>query len=133
MLMRSFIALGLLGGCASLDEVVGGIAIAPDWFTERRVEIRGEGYPRLRDVPVSGEFAVLTDRMELGEDEIAAARRTLTEDPRAAVSPYSESDLVAMMAPYRARVPDLEPMPEGFLSEAEIAALRAQLVVPPVR
>lgn len=133
MVMRSFIVLLMLGGCASLDEVVGGIAIAPDWFTERRVEIRGEGYPRLRDVPVSGEFAVLSERMELGEDEIAAARRTLSEDPRAELSPYTEGDLIAMMAPFRALVPDLEPKPEGFLSPEEIAALRAQLIVPPVR
>jgi len=52
-MLRLIIPLSLLlGGCASLDDVIGGIANTPEWFQERRVEIRGEGYPDIEAVPV---------------------------------------------------------------------------------
>jgi hypothetical protein len=37
-----------MSGCASIMERAPG---APEWFEAKAQEIRGEGYPRLRDVP----------------------------------------------------------------------------------
>lgn len=123
----------LITGCASLDDVVGGISNTPEWFQQRRVEIRGDGYPRLSQVPTVSAISVPQARMELGSQEAAAARAILEGHPRSEPSPYTPDQLYGLMAEYRPQVPDLEPKPEGFLSPEDIAFLRAQLVVPPVR
>src|SRR5262249_23066869 len=40
----------LLGGCADLMKRS---AVAPDWFQAKAVEVKGEGYPSLKDIPVT--------------------------------------------------------------------------------
>lgn len=52
---RSAIIAGLLGasilsGCADLMQRS---TIAPEWFQAKAVEVKGEGYPNLRDIPES--------------------------------------------------------------------------------
>jgi hypothetical protein len=52
---RSAIVLGLagaclLGGCADLMQRS---TIAPEWFQAKAIEVKGEGYPELKDVPAS--------------------------------------------------------------------------------
>jgi hypothetical protein len=52
---RPAIVLGLLGAC-----LLGGCAdlmqrstIAPEWFQAKAIEVKGEGYPDLKDIPES--------------------------------------------------------------------------------
>jgi len=116
-----------LGGCASLDDVVGGIANTPDWFQKRRVEIRGEGYPDLNAVPVAAPIKASRDRLSLGADEAAIARATLFGHPRAEGAHLTHADMRAIAAELRPQVPMIEPKPEGFFSEGELADLRAQV------
>lgn len=52
---RWAIAIGLsgavlLGGCADLMQRS---TIAPEWFQAKAIEVKGEGYPELKDVPQS--------------------------------------------------------------------------------
>ena len=127
MIKRTWPAILLLGGCASLDNVVGGIANAPDWFKERRVEIRGKGYPKLREVPTAGSIDAPQQRMEVGGLEAEAAREYLLTHPRGTLSSLTPADIEASIRPLRAQLPKIEPKPEGFLTTEEIAALHKEL------
>jgi hypothetical protein len=40
----------LLGGCADLMQRS---TIAPEWFQAKAIEVKGEGYPELKDIPDS--------------------------------------------------------------------------------
>jgi hypothetical protein len=42
------LALGSVGGCANLMERS---TVAPEWFEAKAREVKGEGYPSLRDIP----------------------------------------------------------------------------------
>lgn len=123
----SVAGLSVLGGCASLDNVVGGIANAPEWFQERRVEIRGEGYPDLNEVPVAAPIAGSNTRLALSAREAEEARETLFGHPRAALAHLTLQDMQQTAASLRPQLPNLQPKPEGFLSESELDALRAQV------
>ena len=116
-----------LGGCVSIDEVVGGIANTPEWFQKRRVEIRGEGYPDLNSVPVAAPIKASRDRLALSAEEAAAARATLFDHPRAAGAHLTLADMQAIAAELQAQLPVTEPKPEGFFAEGELEALRDQV------
>ena len=53
--------LTLSAGCANIMEQSGISQIAPEWFEEKAVEVKGEGYPELADIPevrpVAGSIA----------------------------------------------------------------------------
>ncbi|MEL7481853.1 MAG: hypothetical protein AAGJ29_09845 [Pseudomonadota bacterium] len=125
--------LMLLSGCASVDNLFGGFASAPEWFNERRVEIRGEGYPKLRDVPVADDFREVSARMREGGFETEEARFIMENHPRAELSPYTPYELASFSAPLLAQLPDIKPDPEALYSADELAAFQEQLVVPPAR
>lgn len=132
MFLRFILSLSLFGmtgiaGCASLDDVVGGIANTPEWFQERRVEIRGDGYPDLNAVPVAAPIKGSQDRLALSASEAAKAREILFGHPRAAQAHLTPEDMRAIADKLRPQVPTIEPKPEGFLSAAELVALREQV------
>lgn len=87
----------LLGGCANLMQRS---TIAPEWFQAKAVEVKGEGYPQLADVPKAAPAP--TDQAEWRQ---AAAK--LTEEA----------------AKFEAELANAEPMP----TEEEIRARAAQL------
>ena len=123
----SIFCLPAIGGCVSLDNVVGGIANTPEWFQERRVEIRGEGYPELNAVPVADPISGSRDRLELSTTEAASAREALFGNPRSAPADISLTDMRSIAADLRPQLAQITPKPEGFLSESELAALREQV------
>ncbi|MEO0883729.1 MAG: hypothetical protein AAFY34_13515 [Pseudomonadota bacterium] len=123
----------LISGCASLNDVVGGIGNAPDWFRERRVEIRGEGYPRLREVPSVNDVAEGFERMEDTTVDVETARLYLNGHPRSELSRLAPDDILAPFVPMRAQIPDIEPAPEEIISREELESLLSQLVPPPPR
>lgn len=49
--------LPLLGGCADLMQQTAISQIAPEWFEAKAVEVKGEGYPELSDIPETRPFA----------------------------------------------------------------------------
>ncbi|MEM7663418.1 MAG: hypothetical protein AAF292_14335 [Pseudomonadota bacterium] len=133
MIMRIWPAFLLLSGCASLNDVVGGIGNAPDWFRERRVEIRGEGYPLLREVPVVNDTNAGFQRMEETSVTAEIARLYLEDHPRAELSIQTPEDILAPFEPMRAELPDIEPSPDEIISAEELESLLSQLVPPPPR
>ncbi|MEM6411398.1 MAG: hypothetical protein AAF683_07660 [Pseudomonadota bacterium] len=133
MIARILPVLFMLGGCASLNDVVGGIGNAPEWFQERRVQIRGEGYPLLREVPAVDDIDEGFERMAETSVTADVAKQYLENHPRAELSALSEQELLSPFAPMRAQLPDIQPAPEDIISDEELTALLAQLVPPPAR
>lgn len=41
----------LLAGCADIMQQSAISQIAPEWFEEKAIEVKGEGYPELNDIP----------------------------------------------------------------------------------
>lgn len=132
MLRLIFPLLFLLGGCASLDDVVGGIANTPEWFQERRVEIRGEGYPDLTEVPDGRSIGEIGERLQATETLARQDLETFLSDPRALPASVTSEEIEQVATRLRAELPDLSPISDEMLSEADISAMRARLRVPPV-
>ena len=121
----------LLAGCSgSFAKVRTAIDQAPEWYDARRVEIRGEGYPDLSELPevdpnnVPG--AALRARTDKGEELIAAFA-----DPRASVAVGGAEEIRAISDSMIGGFGDIPPESD-FLTEAEIAAIRSKFNVPRV-
>lgn len=128
MFQRILPCILLLGGCASLDNVVGGISNTPDWFQQRRVQIRGEGYPKFKDVPAEIPVSEQRERLNISDEEAASARILLNDDPRAEAAPItSPEDISLREQALRASVPELGPLADPQLSEEDIAKLLEQV------
>ena len=50
-MMAGIGGLALLGGCADIMQQQAISQIAPDWFEQKAVEVKGQGYPELADSP----------------------------------------------------------------------------------
>lgn len=122
----------LLGGCASLDDVVGGIANTPDWFQERRVEIRGEGYPDLSDVPSETNVLEVGNRLRATEKATRAELDAFLLDPRNQPVNLTSEEIAQRRAELRDAFLAAPKGNDELLTEAEIKALHEQLRVPPV-
>lgn len=107
MIRRSAIAVGilgasLLGGCADLMQRS---TIAPEWFQAKAVEVKGEGYPSLANIPESrgpvapkAEWQAQAASLHNESNKIEAKS---AEDPEA---PPTEEELRAMAAQWRAQI-----------------------------
>lgn len=133
-MLRLIIPLSLLlGGCASLDDVIGGIANTPEWFQERRVEIRGEGYPDIEAVPVLTDSDSVQENLLLTEKNTRNSVAAFYSNPRNAVSDVTEADMVNLADSYRAFMPEHVEQIDLLLTEAEILALREKVRPPAIK
>ncbi|MFN3314805.1 MAG: hypothetical protein ACK46Q_15260 [Hyphomonas sp.] len=126
------VPLLLLAGCAtSLSAVRGAVDQAPDWYGERRSEIRGEGYPELVDVPVVDRANMpgrgLPARRARGGELIAL----FENNPRAEAPQGGMEEILELAAEIRAGFAGYEPA-DDFLSEADLAVIRSSFNVPRV-
>ncbi len=122
----------LLAGCVSLDDVVGGIANTPDWFQERRVEIRGEGYPDLSEVPSDTNVREVGRRLLATEKATRAELDAFLQDPRNEPVNVTSEEIAERGAQLREAFLAAPKGNDELLTEAEIKALHEQLRVPPV-
>lgn len=132
MLRLLFPLFLLLGGCVSLDDVVGGIANTPDWFQKRRVEIRGDGYPKFSDVPAETDEKALGLALEKTETDLRATQKAFANDPRAEPAQLTQDDIAALSNRLKAQLPDNIERTDPLLSDADIAKLKASLKPPPI-
>lgn len=121
----------LFAGCTgSFEKVRGAVNAAPDWYDERRQEIRGEGYPEVIDVPVIEAGQEPGQTLEASKAR-ATVLRTAFEDARAAAPADIAAEIEAMRVKIRSEFAGL-PAETDFLTEDEIAAIRAAFDVPRV-
>jgi hypothetical protein len=94
----------LTGGCADIMSQSAVSQIAPDWFAEKAVEVKGEGYPKLSDIPeprqVTGSKASW-DRLAASLKDQAAK---LEAKVKADGTVRSDEDVRATAAQWRACV-----------------------------
>lgn len=124
------VQLLLVAGCtSSFTKVRTAINEAPDWYAERRTQIRGEGYPQIVDIPAATPASQPVKSLSISGDELASLQRQFLTDPRAEVAAAEKIAEVAaeLRAEFEPGLPEAE-----FLSESEIAAIRASFNVPRV-
>ena len=121
----------LIAGCSSsYAKVRETVNNAPQWYGERRAEIRGEGYPDLgnlpsldpEDIPGKDLKAQLNRGNELAKE---------FADPPAEVAMGGAEEIRAIAASMIGGFGNIPPESD-FLTEAEIAAIRSQFNVPRV-
>ena len=132
MLRLIFPLCFVLGGCVSLDDVVGGIANTPEWFQERRVEIRGEGYPDFADVPAETDAREIRKSLEITKSAALAELEAFTTSPRLEPANATSDDINQLSAKLKSEFPDLGDLNSDLLTPAEIQALQAKMRPPPI-
>lgn len=105
--------LALSAGCANIMEQSGISQIAPEWFEEKAVEVKGQGYPELADIPavrpVSGtiaEWRQQADTLKVSAEQLETAQA----DQVAARTP---EEIRAMAARWRALAEGIAVPPDG--------------------
>jgi hypothetical protein len=102
----ALIGVALTGGCADLMQQSYISQIAPEWFEAKAVEVKGEGYPELADIPearpVEGNAAQWERRASAVKDEAARMEAKLQAD--GPITP--DATLRATAAQWRATLED---------------------------
>lgn len=62
--------LSVTAGCADIMQQSAVSQIAPEWFAEKAVEVKGEGYPELSDVPQTRPFSGTQKEWETQADAL---------------------------------------------------------------
>lgn len=126
------VALLLLPACtSSFAQVRSAVNQAPEWYGERRIEIRGEGYPAIADVPQIDKANRPGTSLVANAKEIEALRGVFEANPRAQIKPADLESIERLISGIRAEFEGLMPNP-NMLTEAEIAAVRESFNVPRV-
>lgn len=107
---RSAIAVGLsgavlLGGCADLMQRS---TIAPEWFQAKAIEVKGEGYPELKDIPESRGPTGGAPEWKTEADALVAAGETLEARAAEGGTIPTEEEVRARAAQLRAQVEGTE-------------------------
>jgi len=83
-IMAGISGAALLGGCADVMQQSYISQIAPEWFEAKAVEVKGEGYPELTEIPetraVPGTQADTAARAEALKAEAAKIEARLNVD-----------------------------------------------------
>jgi len=105
--------LALSAGCANIMEQSGISQIAPEWFEEKAVEVKGEGYPELADIPevrpVTGSIAEWRKQA----DTLKTSAEQLETPPSEQIAIRTPEDIRAMAARWRALAEGITVPPDG--------------------
>lgn len=103
--------LTLLPGCADLMQQSAISQIAPEWFEAKAVEVKGEGYPELSDIPAVRPFDGTEKQWTTEAAQLKASADKL-EAQRAAPSDIKTAeDIRATAAQWRALAEGSAPPP----------------------
>lgn len=91
------LAFALTGGCADL---MSASAVAPEWFQAKAVEVKGEGYPSLQDIPPTRPLS--GDRGQWDAEGKALKEQAAVVEQQADFEPVSEEEIRARAAQLRA-------------------------------
>lgn len=121
----------LVCGCtSSFGKVREAVNTAPDWYGERRAQIRGEGYPHLGSVPqadTANPPGKALRQQSGASDRLAAA----FDNPRGEVAAGGAEEIIAIAAAMVGNFGTVPPESD-FLTDADIAAIRQSFNVPRV-
>ena len=125
-----FVTLLLAAGCTtSLDRLTDVTEAAPQWYKERRVELVGQGYPRIADVPTITQETRPGQSLDASQAATLAAFEALLDDPRNAPVTETAEEMRAWAAEKRKAMDTEIPAP-NFLTDEEVEALKAVFDTP---
>ncbi len=126
------VVIPLLSACAgSFAQMRSAVNQAPEWYAERRTEIRGEGYPAIADVPRIDAANPPGATLTVPTERIAALRAVFDANPRADMPPVASGAIEALVSDVQAEFADVS-LSSNMLTEADIAAIRESFNVPRV-
>ncbi|MEX1250371.1 MAG: hypothetical protein WEA77_04160 [Hyphomonas sp.] len=126
------VPLLLAAGCtSSFTKVRGAVADAPAWYGDRRAEIRGEGYPDIADIPTVDPNWKPDKTLTVTGAQMADIQTAFAADARAQAPAIGAAEIAEVAAQIRGLFEPGLP-PAEFLTETEIAAIRASFNVPRV-
>ena len=105
---------------------------APEWYEARKQELRGQGYPDLSRVPADNSYAPRQSGLVTSGAEQEAIRNAFYADPRSEPVTMTPAEIMQWSAELRERVAVFD-TPTDFLTDADIARLRAQFERPRAR
>lgn len=94
----------LLGGCADIMQQPTISQLAPDWFEQKTVEIKGEGYPELAEIPQTRPVSGSRVQWEQRAAALKVQAAQLEADHNARGAIRSDEDVRATAAQWRACV-----------------------------
>ncbi len=107
-MFRAIAATGILGctvltaGCADLMQQSYITQIAPEWFEAKAVEVKGEGYPELADVPETRKVETTRAQSDRRVNSLKDAAARLEAQLAAQGEIRSDEDVRATAAQWRA-------------------------------
>jgi len=124
--------LPAIAGCTnSFEKARDAAGRAPGWYDDRRVEIRGEGYPKLAAVPEIAPNALPGQTLPLSLERAEALVASFEDEPRAQPATMTAEDIRQFA--HDARLVFAEGLPPGnFLTEDDVAAIHESFNVPRV-
>jgi hypothetical protein len=111
-MLRAIAASGILGctvltaGCADLMQQSYITQIAPEWFEAKAVEVKGEGYPELADVPEVRTVETTLAQSDRGANALKDAAARLEAQLAAQGDIRSDEEVRATAARWRATLED---------------------------
>ena len=122
----------LVGACtSSFQSMRESLAQAPDWYDQRRQEIRGEGYPDLAEVPVVSASVDQRAFLAVSEERVALLKALFDANARAVSPADLHAETEAFLQDVRLQFAGLPPEP-AFLTQEDVQAIRARFQVPRV-
>lgn len=126
-------ALGLSGCTSGFQKVRETVAAAPDWYDERAAEVRGEGYPRVGDIPVLTDEQRTTRNLSVGRTEVAAAERLFAMNPRSVPAGLELDVMMDWATDAKAQADAKSKEPFVHFNEEDLVRLRALFDLPRAR
>lgn len=122
----------LLVGCSnSFAKVRSAVNQTPDWYETRRVEIRGEGYPELVEVPTIAPDQLPGKTLPASAERVTALSAEFADNARAELPVDGPAEIAAVGEEIRQQFAGFDES-SNFLTDAEIAAIRNSFNVPRV-
>ncbi|MEQ8299288.1 MAG: hypothetical protein RH945_01965 [Hyphomonas sp.] len=122
----------LLVGCSnSFAKVRSAVNQTPEWYETRRVEIRGEGYPELVEVPTIAPDQLPGKTLPASAERVTALSAEFADNARAELPADGPAEIAAVGEEIRQQFAGFDES-SNFLTDAEIAAIRNSFNVPRV-
>lgn len=103
-IIAGFGGVVLAGGCADIMSQSAITQIAPEWFEAKKVEVKGEGYPSLYDIPQARQLNGSQADWEKIAEALKAKAAQLDAKLEADGPIRSDEDVRATAAQWRALV-----------------------------
>lgn len=103
-IMAGAAGLALLGGCADIMQQQTIAQIAPDWFEEKALEVKGQGYPDLNDIPQPRKVGTTQAQWDKNATGLKEQAAKLEAELNAQGAIRSDEDVRATAAQWRACV-----------------------------